>query len=226
MEYAPRGDLLELIQSAEYLPEVVSRTYFHQLVEAVECLHASQICHFDIKPDNILVDENFCLKLADFGLALKVTKTKTLSSPVGTTNYLCPEMHKGEEYDAYKADLFSLGVTLFTMISGSIPFVKAKTDDTMYKWIVRKNFEEFWKIHENFKKQKGQFYSKNFRDLIEKMLAYDPKDRLSIEEIKAHPWYKDFVLAEGDLATMFKKGSRQKKTAEKPAVSKSVKNIF
>ena len=143
LEYVPRGDLLELINSVGHLPEVIARSYFHQLIDALESLHAAEICHFDIKPDNILIDENFCLKLGDFGFALNVSKTRKYKSAVGTVGYLCPEMIQEKSYDPFQADLFALGVTLFAMVSGYIPFSTARTDDPMYRLIAKKDLLGF-----------------------------------------------------------------------------------
>mgnify|MGYP000889970224 FL=1 len=199
LEYAPKGDLLGLLETLGHLPEIVARTYFHQLVDAVEYIHSKEICHLDIKPDNVLLDENLCLKLSDFGIALKVSKQSFLKGAAGSQLYFAPEMHQNLQYNAYQADLFALGVTLFTMVGGNIPFDAAKTTDVVYKWLIEQKFDEFWSFHEKLKNRKERFYSESFRDLIQRMLAYDGRKRLSIEKLKTHPWYNGLTLPENKL---------------------------
>lgn len=204
LEYAPNGELLSLITRHGYLPETLARTYFHQLIDAIEYIHSKGVCHLDIKPDNVLLDENYCLKLADFGLAMELGQKKCLKGVAGTSFYLSPEMHLDLKYDAYQADLFALGVTLFTMVSGIMPFQKAKLEDSYYKLIANRDFETFWKKHEALKKKSTNFYTANFRDLMEKMFALDPRSRLSIREIRNHPWLNEGVLMDERISSALK----------------------
>lgn len=202
LEYAPNGDLADLIKTVGHFPEVIARTYFRQLIDALEYLHGKNICHLDIKPDNILLDANYCVKLADFGFALKIPQNSLLTSIAGSPSYLLPEMHLKQPYDGFQADLFALGVTLFALYSGKMPFAAAKSDDRHYQFFWQDRHEEFWKHHEKLKKQPKQFYSKDFRDLIEQMLAPDGKRRLTIQEIKMHPWYRGLSLTDEELAKL------------------------
>ena len=198
-EYAPYGDLADLIKTVGHFPEIIARMYFKQLIDAVEYLHDKNICHLDIKPDNMLLDANFCVKLADFGFAVKIPEKVLLTATVGSPSYLLPEVHEKQPYNGYEADLFALGVTLFAMFSGKMPFSAAKYDDRLYQLIFQGRCDEFWQHHERLKKQQDRFYSKDFRDLIEQMLAPISKQRLSVQEIKHHPWYRGSTLSDDEM---------------------------
>lgn len=193
LEWVPNGDLLGLIQSFGSLTETTARAYFIQLIDALGYLHEKSICHLDIKPDNILVDENYSMKLADLGVAMGVPKDCLVKGKVGTAPYHSPEMHLNLPYNAYQADLFALGITLFTMVSGNMPFSSAKATDQLYSLIIEENFEEFWAFHE---KLKGSAFSQTFKNLIESMLCFDVKKRLSVQQIKKHAWVVGIVPTE------------------------------
>jgi serine/threonine protein kinase len=219
LEYAPHGDLLGLLSAQGPLSETLARTYFHQMVDAIEYLHTRGICHLDIKSDNVLLDENYCVKLSDFGLALELGDKRCLKGVAGTTLYLSPEMHLDLKYDGYHADLFALGITLFTMVSGIMPFKSATHSDSLYKYIAKQDSEGFWKKHEGLKKPAENFYSQNFKDLIQGMLALEPKKRLTLEEIKNHAWFNDAVYSDEEIPACIR-SVRGK--AEKGASSKKV----
>lgn len=199
LEYAPNGDMIDLLKKVNCLPEIAARTYFHQLVEAIEYLHSRNICHLDIKPDNILLDENFGSKLTDFGFSRYLPYRHSMKFLVGTSIYFSPEMHQRKPYNGYQSDLFALGMVLFMLVGGCLPFPSASDKDPYYCHIIKGDFSEFWKIHEKMKGSQKQFYSIEFRSLIESMLVYDPKKRLNLGEIKAHEWYQKSILSDEKL---------------------------
>ena len=188
MEYVPNGDLLELIQTFGNLPEVIARSYFLQLIDALSYLHGKGYCHLDVKPENILVDEHFNLKLTDLGVTAQIPKECLVKEYVGTASYHTPEIHSKLPYNAYQADLFALGVTLFTMVSGNMPLVAAKKTDAVYNLIIEGKFSDFWDIHNSLAATKNIKLSKSFKNLIESMLSGDSSKRLSLEQIKKHAW--------------------------------------
>ncbi len=215
LEYVPNGDLLELITSLNYLPEVLARTYFHQLVDAIDYIHNAGICHLDLRPENVLMDQNYSLKLSDFGLSLKCQKTSFIKDVAGTIQYFSPEMHEDNFYSGFQADLFALGIILFAMVSGMLPFVAAKPSDSIYGLIAQRNFQEFWKIHESLMRREQQFFSTSFQDLIQGMLEHNPKKRFSLTDIKDHPWYKGSTIKERDLGLFIESVLGQQKSLEK-----------
>lgn len=194
MEYAACGSILELISVLGCLPEVLSRTLFHQLIEALDHLHGKNIAHRDIKPENLLLDQGYCLKLADFGHSIDLKKSHD-KHRVGTSRYFSPEMHSGGEFDPKAGDIFAAAVMLFCMISGSMPFYRAAADDEVYRYLINGNLQGFWGFHEGaFSGNSRRLFTEDLKDLFEKMLHVDPKKRLSIQEIKGHAWYQKEIL--------------------------------
>jgi len=193
LEYASKGDLLGLVQSLGGLPEIISRAYMHQLVDALEHVHSKDICHLDIKPDNILVDKDYNLKLGDFGLSLEIPKDSMIKGVVGTPVYFAPEMHTKVKYSSYDADIFALGITLFIMVNGNMPFGSAKASDPVYSYIAEEKFDEFWNFHDKLKNSKTKNFSSELKDLIQRMFAFNPKKRLSLKGIRDHAWFRGVV---------------------------------
>ena len=201
-ELASKGDLFNLIDTVGCLPEKVARTYFNQLLDALSYLHFQSICHLDIKPENVLLDRNFGVKLADFGISKKLASPdQLLRDRIGTVFYTPPEKLRPESvYDGFKADLFALGVTLFTMVNGGLPFESASMKDEFYKLIIEGDYAGFWESHKEVAECPEQYvFSQDFIELMNKMLAFDPEERLSLKELKAHKWTSGAVFNEKQL---------------------------
>ncbi|XP_058529130.1 uncharacterized protein LOC131482003 [Ochotona princeps] len=122
MELASRGTLECYVHEQGGLGEQEASLLFAQILSAVECCHSSFIAHRDIKPSNMLLDSNMHVKLADFGLSLRLLEGARIRGFHGTPEYCAPETFSGEEYDAFRADMWSLGVTLFEMVTATLPF--------------------------------------------------------------------------------------------------------
>lgn len=223
-EYVPNGDLLSLIQRFDSLPELIARSYFLHLVDALDYIHGKGICHLDIKPDNILIDENYCLKLADFGAALKISKESRVKGVAGTPTYHAPEIHANKTYSTYQADLFALAITLFTMTSGSMPFAAAKESDPVYRLLIEEKYDEFWALHEEMMPKHKSRFTKSFRDLIESMLAFDVTKRPSLEQIRKHPWARGVVPSDEKLSSFIKEIFMKSKDAEEDIVKQVAQN--
>mmetsp|Transcript_20600 Transcript_20600/g.18011 ORF Transcript_20600/g.18011 Transcript_20600/m.18011 type:complete len:397 (+) Transcript_20600:306-1496(+) len=191
MEIVESGELFEYIITMRHFPEKLARAYFRQLIDGIEYCHNQGICHRDLKPENLLLDKDFNLKIADFGYAALVkghSSDSDLHTVLGTKTYMAPEINLEQPYKGPAVDLFAAGVILFIMVAGSFPFGKAVPQDEHYKKICTGKYSDFWKTHDA-SKPKG-FFSDDFKGLINNMLAFDPVNRLSLAEIKAHPWYK------------------------------------
>jgi serine/threonine protein kinase len=132
--------------------------------------------HRDLKLENILIDDNMNLKVADFGFAT-YKKINKLSSYRGTMTYMAPEIKEGKVYDGKQIDIFSTGVILFIIVQGIFPFKEAKKDEHFYSLIMAGKLDAYWK------KVGGTKLSADFKDLILKMLSYDPKKRPTVDEI-------------------------------------------
>lgn len=190
MELANGGELFEYVANTGKFSEEVCRTYFHQLIEALEFLHLQGFTHRDIKPENLLLDDKFLLKIADFGFATILDGkdgTGLLHTFLGTDSYMAPEILMKKSYKGQEVDLFASAIVLFIMYSGNPPFSKADMKDPYYKLIMNNKVDVFWKAHEKFKPK--SFYSSEFKEFLSKMFECDPAKRLSMAEIKKHPWY-------------------------------------
>lgn len=123
MEYAPRGDMLNYMNSRPKVgfPEPISRDYFLQLISAIKYLHDLDYIHCDIKLENILLFHGNVIKLTDFGFAIKYSKTKRMKYGNGSLSYASPEVVFKRDFYGPEADIWSLGVVLFTMICGKFP---------------------------------------------------------------------------------------------------------
>jgi serine/threonine protein kinase len=177
MEFLPGGELYDYIVSQKRLSEEETFMYFIQVVSAVEYLHSLNIVHRDLKPENLLLDKNKkMVKLVDFGLGRFYEQDAKIETACGSPCYAPPEMLSKLKYDPIKADIWSLGIVLFAMLAGFLPFDDENTD-LLYKKIIEGKF-----------KMPGSI-SLDVADLLSKIIHTDPEKRLSLAEIKNHPWW-------------------------------------
>ncbi|KFO89022.1 Citron Rho-interacting kinase, partial [Buceros rhinoceros silvestris] len=187
MEYQPGGDLLSLLNRYEdQLDESMVQFYLAELVLAIHSVHQMGYVHRDIKPENVLIDRTGHIKLVDFGSAAKMTVNKTVNAklPVGTPDYMAPEMLTGLNGDgkaSYGAecDWWSLGVIAYEMIYGKSPFAEGTSAKTFNNIM---NFQRFLKFPEDVK------VSSDFLDLIQSLLC-GQKERLGYEGLCCHPFF-------------------------------------
>lgn len=200
LELANGGELFDFIAQTGKFSEDVARFYFHQLCDAFEYLHGKGVSHRDMKPENILLDGDFNLKLADFGFSS--TKAQN-ESRKGTDSYMAPEIHMGQKYSGQCVDLFAAGIILFIMVAQHPPFNKATPKDPHYKTISANRLDLFWKLHSRNKPGGLEFFSAEFMDLINQLLGFDPIHRPSLAEIKAHDWYNGPVPSYDEVKEEF-----------------------
>lgn len=188
LELCKNGEIFDFIMKLGAFPEDISRKLFIDLLNAIEALHESGQVHRDIKPENIFLSDNYDLKLSDFGFCAPCEGRDSsgyLHSFKGTRPYMAPEILERKAYNGQSTDLFSCGIILFIFVYGRPPFARADLANSHYVNIVNRNWERFWRFHSCGNVSKG---SQGFKDLIQKMLAYDPSERLSMDEIRNHPW--------------------------------------
>jgi len=149
------------------------RFFLDQIITVVEYLHNKSIVHRDLKPENMLVDENLNLKVTDFGFATSKNIDALLSFR-GSKRYMAPEIKEEKKYDGRKTDIFSIGVILFVLVQGIFPFREGNKDDYFYKLLINQNYNLYW--IEIF----SEDLSDEFKDLMTKMLHYDPTKRPTI----------------------------------------------
>ncbi|XP_064025141.1 citron Rho-interacting kinase isoform X9 [Pogoniulus pusillus] len=187
MEYQPGGDLLSLLNRYEdQLDESMVQFYLAELVLAIHSVHQMGYVHRDIKPENVLIDRTGHIKLVDFGSAAKMTVNKVVNAklPVGTPDYMAPEMLMGLNGDGKasygpECDWWSLGVIAYEMIYGKTPFAEGTSAKTFNNIM---NFQRFLKFPEDVK------VSREFLDLIQSLLC-GQKERLGYEGLCCHPFF-------------------------------------
>ena len=206
-EFGRQGDFSSFLERTGPLPENIARTYFRQVVECVEFIHEKKLCHFDIKPENFVLDDNFHLKLCDFGCSMAFNSTDSFRGIIGTNEYLAPEAFLDQFYSGRKIDIFSCGVLLFVMVVGHYPFEKACREDPLYNLICQRQYDRFWAIHKELAEKAGRTVelSEELRDLIIQMLKKYPSDRISLKAMKEHPWMKGPSLNSDQLSRFFRK---------------------
>ena len=149
---------------------------------------------------------------------------------------MAPEIHLNMPYSGVAIDLFAAGITLFIMFVGTPPFYKANPKDNFYKFLCTNKHENFWNTHIRMK-AKNQIFSDSFKNIINCMLAFDPTQRLSLSEIKAHPWYngptvniadfkKEFLEKQLLVENKLKKEKMKKKINEKNDENKNNNQKF
>ena len=122
MEYTSEGEFYNLIERKGRFSENEARNYFRQILSAVEYCHCHNITHRDIKPENLFVGRGNRLKLCDFGLSAFLVDGEFLKTSCGSPNYASPEILSGEKYCGPEVDVWSMGVVLYTIIAGNLPF--------------------------------------------------------------------------------------------------------
>ncbi len=136
LEYALGGELFFYVKNSGYFPEKTARFYFRQMIEALAYVHGNGLAHRDLKPDNLLFDGDFNLKIADFGFAGPIQGRDGkgyLTTRLGTANYMAPEIHDEKPYSGASVDLYAAAIILFIMCSSLPPFMQAKRSDTYFR---------------------------------------------------------------------------------------------
>ena len=181
LEYVSGGLLFDVCQTIGGMGENGGRYFLSQMLDVLQYMHGKGVVHRDLKLENILVDDNMNLKVADFGFAT-FRKIHNLKSYRGTMTYMAPEIKEGKNYDGMAIDMFSTGVILFIIVQGIFPFKEAKKDEYFYNLILKGDLKTYWQ------KTGGTKLSEEFKDLIIKMFSYDGSQRPTIDQIRAHPW--------------------------------------
>ncbi|KAM5331004.1 maternal embryonic leucine zipper kinase isoform 1-T4 [Glossophaga mutica] len=177
LEYCPGGELFDYIISQDRLLEEEARVVFRQIVSAVAYVHSQGYAHRDLKPENLLFDEYHKVKLIDFGLCGKPKGNKDyhLQTCCGSLAYAAPELIQGKSYLGSEADVWSMGILLYVLMCGFLPF----DDDNvmvLYKKIMRGKYEI------------PKWLSPSSILLLQQMLQVDPKKRISVKNLLNHPW--------------------------------------
>uniref|UniRef100_A0A7N5KKM5 non-specific serine/threonine protein kinase n=1 Tax=Ailuropoda melanoleuca TaxID=9646 RepID=A0A7N5KKM5_AILME len=176
-EYASGGEIFDHLVAHGRMAEKEARRKFKQIVAAVYFCHCRNIVHRDLKAENLLLDANLNIKIADFGFSNLFTPGQLLKTWCGSPPYAAPELFEGKEYDGPKVDIWSLGVVLYVLVCGALPFDGSTLQNLRARVLSGKFRIPF-------------FMSTECEHLIRHMLVLDPNKRLSMEQICKHKWMK------------------------------------
>jgi len=210
LEMAPGGELFDILYYTQKLEETVARSYFQQLMAGLKAIHKAGITHRDLKPQNLLMDKYFRLKITDFGLSnIFEDDTEKLmkTTYVGTKGYQAPELLLNRKY-TNACDLFACGVILFIMLMGYPPFEEALASDSWYKCIAQKKYTKFWKKHSTDGKGNTGI-SEGAQELIYNLICYQPGERFTIKDVEENDWFKKKGLEQKELKNHLQKLHRQ-----------------
>ncbi|XP_033864971.3 serine/threonine-protein kinase SIK1 isoform X1 [Acipenser ruthenus] len=174
-EYAKNGEMFDYLTSNGRMIESDARKKFWQILTAVDYCHSHNIVHRDLKMENLLLDANMNIKLADFGFGNFYKLGDPLSTWCGSPPYAAPEVFEGKEYEGPQLDIWSLGVVLYVLVCGSLPF-----DGASLPALRQRVLEGRFRI--------PFFMSQDCENLICRMLVVDPAKRITIAQIKQHRW--------------------------------------
>ena len=176
MEFCENGELFHYIVERQRLNEGKASFFFYQLINGLEYIHSKNIVHRDLKPENLLLGKDNILKIIDFGLSNFCEPDNYLETPCGSPCYASPEMVSGDKYNGHMIDIWSTGIVLFAMLCGYLPF-EDPDNDILFKKILK------------CKIKYPDYLSDIAADLMKKILVVDPMKRITLEEIKLHPFY-------------------------------------
>ncbi|KAI3352669.1 hypothetical protein L3Q82_020144 [Scortum barcoo] len=175
MEYASGGEVFDYLVAHGRMKEKEARAKFRQIVSAVEYCHQKRIVHRDLKAENLLLDADMNIKIADFGFSNEFTLGSKLDTFCGSPPYAAPELFQGKKYEGPEVDVWSLGVILYTLVSGSLPF-----DGQNLKELRERVLRGKYRI---------PFYmSTDCENLLKKLLVLNPGKRGSLQQIMKDRW--------------------------------------
>ncbi|KAG2380153.1 CBL-interacting serine/threonine-protein [Vigna angularis] len=178
LELINGGELFDKIAQSGRLKEDEARSYFHQLINAVDYCHSRGVYHRDLKPENLLLDSNGVLKISDFGLSTYAQKEdELLRTACGTPNYVAPEVLNDRGYVGSTSDIWSCGVILFVLMAGYLPFDEP-SQMALYKKICRAQFTC------------PSWFSSEAKKLLKRILDPNPLTRIKIPEILEDEWFR------------------------------------
>ncbi|XP_041035210.1 MAP/microtubule affinity-regulating kinase 4 isoform X4 [Carcharodon carcharias] len=175
MEYASGGEVFDYLVSHGRMKEKEARAKFRQIISAVQYCHQRNIVHRDLKAENLLLDGDCNIKIADFGFSNEFQFGNKLDTFCGSPPYAAPELFQGKKYDGPEVDIWSLGVILYTLVSGSLPF-----DGQNLKELRERVLRGKYRV---------PFYmSTDCENILKRFLVLNPAKRGTLEQIMKDKW--------------------------------------
>lgn len=208
MEFCSGGEVFDYLVAHGKMKEKEARRHFRNITLAVDYCHNLHVIHRDLKAENLLLDVNMNVKIADFGFSNQFSPGQRLNTWCGSPPYAAPELFQGKEYSGPEVDIWSLGVVLYVLVCGALPF----DGTTLTKLRARVLAGKF----------KIPFYlSSDCEKLIKKLLVLDPSKRATLDQVKQDKWFND-GFEDKDLP---KYTAAQLSEAEEEIVMKELENI-
>jgi len=216
LELATKGELFDFFMYTGFFQPPLARWFFKQMIAGLKYCHDNGVAHRDLKPENCLLGDGFKIKLVDFGFATVFRNESGMDqkmiTALGTPGYAAPEILKRKKY-SNSVDIFSLGVILFITIAGFPPFQEAKPEeDWWFHKLSKKKYGLFWKAHE-----RTATFSPDAKDLLVGMLAANPAERWTIDQIQSCKWYNGKCMTQAEAVAELK---ARKSKVEKEKFSK------
>ena len=199
-EYCPEGELFYEIKNFAPFNEALTGWYMKQILSAVCYCHKLKIIHRDLKPENILISKKNkngfnLVKVINFGTAIIFNKNKNDKSLTGSVYYICPEVLSKNRNYTEKCDVWSCGIIMYILLTGLPPF-NGDSDEEIVTKIKNGRF--------NMEKYPWPIISSQAKDLIKKLLEFDPNKRVKAEEALNHPWFESKQVQSEDNAGLLK----------------------
>jgi len=188
MDYFSKGILYDYVVSRRLTPRH-KKYIFKKIIQAYKFLHDNNICHLDVKLENIMFDKNFSPIIIDFGFSRKTKDNDgnliLIKTTEGSEPYATPEIWKKEGFSGEKGDIFGLGAVLFNLVTLDKGFENSSSSDTKYKLIIKKDYMKYWE------EVNIPGLDDDFKDLYQKMVAFEQDKRPTCSEILTHHWFNE-----------------------------------
>ena len=185
MEFCPNGELFQHIVHHQHLSEDDAKPFVRQILETLGYIHGQGITHRDLKPENLLLDKDGRVKLSDFGLSRFIPANGLVQTPCGSPCYASPECISGKPYDGKTTDVWSVGVVVYAMLTGQLP------------WTKRNQSQLFAQIRKGEYKVPS-YLSEQCQNFIRGLMCVDTTKRLTIQDALDHPWMEGVPVQFGD----------------------------
>merc|ERR1719330_1131326 len=190
--YCDCGDLKNLLDlNRNGFPEEQGRELLSSILDGLEWLQKAGLTHKDIRPENIMINEGKTV-IIDMGMCLRTPFLDNGKRCLinrrrrcGKETFMAPEVFVQQPFDGYAADMWAVGVCLYMMLTGKPPWQRPSRLDRIFWHITTGNLAQIMNLHQNLN------LSPRAIDLLQRMLSFDPRDRLSLEQIRDHPWMID-----------------------------------
>lgn len=177
LEYCPNGELFNYIIEKRFLGEPEAKVLMKQFLKGLTYIHRVGAVHRDLKPENLLLDSTGMVKVSDFGFARYIPPDNLMSTSCGSTGYASPECLSGKKYDGIKSDMWSVGVILYAMVTGQLPWTG-------------KNHADVCKQIEKAEYKIPNYLSEPLKELIKSLINLNPDQRWTCEEVLESEWLK------------------------------------